>query len=243
MNAKVTYLDHSGFAVTTPTAILVFDYYRDPSDSLKKILNDNKELPVVFLVSHHHPDHFNNEIFDLAQNHKRLFVLSDDIFSKLVPDKGIQVAWLRNGDPAIEIPGGMTVKAYGSTDAGVSYAVTDSEGRVIFHAGDLNDWHWQDESTQHEVVKAHDAFTKILNRITDDIQEIWIAMFPVDTRLGTDFSRGAEEFTKRIKVDNFIPMHFWNKADLACDFKNYIPDIATTRCFCLDHPGHDAEIG
>lgn len=242
MKTKVTYLDHSGFVVTTPTAILVFDYYRDPSNSLHHILNDHKELPVVFLVSHHHPDHFNNEIFDLAQDHKRLFVLSDDIFSKLVPEKGLQVAWLKGGDPAVEIPGGMTVKAYGSTDAGVSYAVTDAEGDVIFHAGDLNDWHWQDESTQHEVEKSHNAFTKILNRIAEDIPEIYIAMFPVDTRLGSDFYRGAEEFVKRIKVDNFIPMHFWNKADMACDFNKYISDQSTTRCYCLDHPGHAAEI-
>lgn len=26
---KVTYLDHSGFVIATPRAILVFDYYRD----------------------------------------------------------------------------------------------------------------------------------------------------------------------------------------------------------------------
>lgn len=26
----VTYLDHSGFAITTPGAVMVFDYYKDP---------------------------------------------------------------------------------------------------------------------------------------------------------------------------------------------------------------------
>lgn len=242
MSTTVTYLDHSGFAVTTPGAILVFDYYRDPSNSLYHILNNHRELPVVFLVSHHHPDHFNNEIFDLAQDHERLFVLSDDIFARLVPDKGIQVAWLKNGDPAIDLPGGMTVRAFGSTDAGVSYAVTTADGKVIFHAGDLNDWHWQDESTQHEVVKAHNAFNTILNRIASEISEIWIAMFPVDTRLGTDFYRGAALFTERIKVDNFFPMHFWKHPDMACDFEKYIADGSVTRSYCLDHPGHHAVI-
>lgn len=237
----VTYLDHSGFAVTTPQDILVFDYYRDPSNSLKRILHHHPGLPVVFLVSHHHPDHFNNEIFDLAQDHGRMFVLSDDIFARLVPDKGLQVAWLKGGDPAIDLPGGLTVKAFGSTDAGVAYAVTTPEG-VVFHAGDLNDWHWQDESTQAEVQHADNAFKVILDRIASEIPEIRVAMFPVDTRMGTDFYRGARLFTEKIKVDNFFPMHFWKNAGEACEFDRYIATPAT-RCHCLDHPGHEAEIG
>lgn len=32
----VTYLDHSGFAVTTPQAVMVFDYYKDPDKNSKK---------------------------------------------------------------------------------------------------------------------------------------------------------------------------------------------------------------
>ncbi|MDE6153798.1 MAG: MBL fold metallo-hydrolase [Muribaculaceae bacterium] len=80
---KITYLDHSGFAVVTPTAILVFDYYRDPAHSLKKVLHEYPSRPVIFLVSHHHEDHFNRDIFDLAQDHKRTYVLSNDIESKV----------------------------------------------------------------------------------------------------------------------------------------------------------------
>ena len=69
----VTYLDHSGFAVTTPTAIMVFDYYKDPDKKLEKVLasHPDPEIPVLFFVTHHHPDHFNTSIFELAQNRKR----------------------------------------------------------------------------------------------------------------------------------------------------------------------------
>ena len=239
---KVTYLDHSGFMVTLPGVVLVFDYYRDPANALHKELEAHKDYEVVFLVSHHHPDHFNNEIFDLAQNHKRTFVLSDDIFSKLVPDKGLQVAWLKAGDPSVSLPGGLSVKAFGSTDAGVSYAVTDADGNVIFHAGDLNDWHWEAESTQKEVEKAHNAFEVIANRIAAEIPQMKIVMFPVDTRLGADMGRGAREFTAKVKVANFFPMHFRKQSDGACDFKAYISTPDVTRCYCLDHPGHTAEI-
>lgn len=239
---KVTYLDHSGFMVTTDRVVLVFDYYRDPAHALHKELEANPASNVVFFVSHHHPDHFNNEIFDLAQNHWRTYVLSDDIFSRLVPDKGFPVAWVKGGDPAINLPCGLTVRAYGSTDAGVSYAVTDPEGNVIFHAGDLNDWHWQDESTQHEVEKADNAFRTIVGRIARDIPEMKIVMFPVDTRMGSDFYRGARIFTEEVKTDNFFPMHFWKHPDMACDFRSYIATPDTTRCYCLDHPGKSAEV-
>ena len=33
---KITYLDHSGFTVTTPDAVMVFDYYKDPDKSSRK---------------------------------------------------------------------------------------------------------------------------------------------------------------------------------------------------------------
>ena len=44
---KITYLDNSGFVITLDNAILVFDYYRDPSHSLNSILGNKPDAPVV----------------------------------------------------------------------------------------------------------------------------------------------------------------------------------------------------
>lgn len=38
----------------------------------------------------------------------------------------------------------MTVETLPSTDEGVAWFVT-AEGKFIFHAGDLNWWHWEGE--------------------------------------------------------------------------------------------------
>lgn len=168
---------------------------------------------MVFFVSHHHPDHFNTSIFELAQERKPTYVLSNDIFSKIVPQKGISIAWMSAGDVIDQIPGIKQVKAYGSTDAGVSYAITTADGDIVFHAGDLNDWHWSEESTKREVAEAEAKFEKIVNRIAEEIPEMKIAMFPVDARMGADFAKGAEIFLKKIKVDNFFPMHFGRAAE------------------------------
>ncbi|HBN63298.1 MAG TPA: hypothetical protein DD424_05235 [Porphyromonadaceae bacterium] len=146
------------------------------------------------------------------------------------------------GDVIDQIPGSKEVRAYGSTDAGVSYAITTAEDEVIFHAGDLNDWHWSEESTEREVAEAQAKFEKIVNRIAEDIPEIKIAMFPVDARMGADFAKGAEIFLSKAKVDNFFPMHFWGEPQKACDFQSYVPAGSTTKCHCLDKPGCSVEI-
>lgn len=238
----VTYLDHSGFAITTPGAVMVFDYYKDPDKKLEKVLKDHPSKDVVFFVSHHHPDHFNSSIFELAQERKRTYVLSNDIFSKIVPEKGLSIAWMSAGDVIDSIPGTKQVKAYGSTDEGVSFAITLEDGSVIFHAGDLNDWHWSEESTKREIEQADAKFEKILNRIAEEVPEMKVAMFPVDARMGADFAKGAQEFLKKIKVDNFFPMHFWGEPQKACDFNSYVPAGIPTRCYCLDKPGMNVEI-
>lgn len=236
---KVTYLDHSGFAVKTPSSIIVFDYYRDPSHSLTKILRENPDLPVIFLVTHSHPDHYNTAIFDLAQEHKRVFVLSDDIPARHLRDD-IPVAWINPGGHQADMIGGVDVKAFGSTDKGVSYLVTTKEGVTIFHAGDLNYWHWQDESTEKEVKQAYDDFVKEMRRIESDITSINIAFFPVDPRLGTDFAQGARLFLENFNVRYFFPMHFEADWKAACSFEDYVTDNTTP--VCLPAPGDSKEL-
>lgn len=237
---KVTYLDHSGFAVTTDDAILVFDFFRDPSHALHKLLNEHPMLPVTFFVSHHHPDHFNTDIFEMAQNHQRTYVLSNDELPQNVPSN-LRVAGMSPGDAIEDIPGAQRVKAYGSTDVGVSYLVTTKQGKTIFHAGDLNLWHWRDENTPKEAVKASQDFTKVLNRITEEVKAVDVAMFPVDPRQGTNFAEGAKRFTDAIQVTNFFPMHFWGRYQEACLFPAYISNPKTTP-HCLHSPGQSIEL-
>lgn len=238
---KVTYLDHSGFALTTPDVIMVFDFYKDPVKALHKVLDEHPSLPVVFFVSHHHEDHFNESIFELAQNHQRCYILSRDVFSKNVPRTGIAVQYATPGDELEQLPGGIHVRVFGSTDAGVCYAVTLPDQNVVFHAGDLNDWHWNEESTEREIHKAEEEFNVILHRIAEAFPVMRIAMFPVDARQGKDFARGATMFLSAIKVDNFFPMHFFGEPQKACEFDTYNP-TPSTHCYCLDKVGKSVDI-
>lgn len=239
MATKVTYLDNSGFMVEGPDVILIFDYFRDPAHEVKKALSHDSDRPVVFFVSHRHPDHFNPEIFNLAQNRHRVYVISNDVVANDIRDD-VPVEWMSAGDVAEGLPGDIRVRAFGSTDAGVSYLVTMPDGFRIFHAGDLNYWHWKDESTPAEVEREHNRYTVILNRIASEVPEVDVAFFPVDTRLGADCQAGAVQFLSAIKVADFFPMHFKGEFDKACDFSAWnLPEavVARTKLYCLHTPG------
>lgn len=244
MATKITFLENSGFLVELPEVFLVFDYMADPAHDVKKALEHKPDKPVVFLVTHNHRDHFNTDIFNLGQSHRRVYVLSNDIPTREIHDT-MPIAWMSEGDTVEDLPGGLTVHAFGSTDAGVSYLVTSPDGYRIFHAGDLNDWHWDQESTEREIQKAKEAFTVITDRIASICPAVDVAFFPVDTRLGANCAAGAEQFLAAVKVANFFPMHFKGSYEQACDFAAYrLPDAvrARTAMHCLHKPGESVEI-
>lgn len=228
--------------VTTEDVIMIFDYYRDPSHSVIKNLEKHPELPVVFFVSHHHEDHYNTDIFNLGQSHERLYVMSNDIFQRHGNSK-IPTAGMSAGDRLENVIGGLTVDAFDSTDAGVSFVVTAKNGARIFHAGDLNNWHWNEDSTPKEVEKATAEFEKAVRRIREKYESLDIAFFPVDPRQGKDYALGAAQFLDTIKVKDFFPMHFFGERDKACDFKAYPRHEAGDTSFhCLYVPGESIRL-
>lgn len=235
----ITYLYHSGFAVAMPGAILVFDYYRDPARALPALLMKHPDLPVTFFVSHGHPDHFNPEIFSLAETRQRTFILSDDIKGSTTMPDGNFVSWVSPGSILPDLPGGITATVFGSTDRGVSFLVDSQSHLTLFHAGDLNDWHWQDDSTADEVKNADAAFDKVLADVASSVAHLNVAMFPVDPRIGTDYARGARKFLHTIATDYFVPMHFQDDPKSGCDATQIDPD-SRTRIKCLSTPGETA---
>ncbi len=239
---RVTYLAHSGFMVSTPDVIMVFDYFRDPSHTVVKELERRPDTPVIFFVSHSHPDHYNTEIFNLAQNHSRTYVLSNDVEARDTNSR-LAIQGMSAGDIVNGLPGGVSVKAYPSTDAGVAFDVTMKDGRKVFHAGDLNNWHWNEVSTPREVAHESSEFMKVVHRIASENDMLDVVFFPVDTRQGKDFALGAAEFVDNVHVKNFFPMHFDGAHELACDFGIYPFDHnPDTKFHCLYRPGQSTDV-
>lgn len=216
---KLTYIFHSGFALETARAILIFDFWMDPSGVMDGILQRGK--PLYVLASHFHEDHFTREIFTWRERAAQgvTYILSKDILRHRRAEKGEADVWLAKG--ATWADDTITVRALGSTDSGVSWIV-EADGRRIFHAGDLNNWYARfladavpgqtiysrefDEEIDpigHE--KQYLGELKDIRKVTDRFD---VAMFPVDGRIGNGYTLGGRQFIERFKVGLFVPMHF-----------------------------------
>ena len=216
IRADIYYLENSGFAVETSEHLLVFDYIRDGGGV---ILSEKVHHPsTLVFVSHGHADHFSSTIFDWRDKSPSIrYLVSPD-----VPATGERVSVL---SPLQSLNfGDVDVAAYDSTDLGVSFLVR-VDGLTIFHAGDLNWWHWKDESTTQEVEQSEAMFMQALSPLIG--VEVDIAFFPVDPRLGSDFAEGAERFIELVKPKLFVPMHFGANFDAVHNFAKKITSQAT----------------
>lgn len=209
----VTYYHHSGFSVAMDDVLLVFDYWTGEHGELpedKRITVDFLKLfrQVYVFISHEHPDHLDPVVFTWRNEAPVTYIVSADM---PVGTRGKRMA---PGD-SLTLSPEVSVKAFDSTDLGVSFLV-DIQGVHVFHAGDLNFWHWREESTVKEIEEADDAFRQAVEPIARE--KIDLAFFPVDARQGLMYDAGANYFIMCVKPRLLIPMHFWGRAEIAMEF-------------------------
>ena len=115
----ITKLERSGYMLELPDSILVFDYTRDQGHHVEKALREQPEKAVVFFVTHNHRYTFDTDIFNMAQSHRRVYVLSNDIPTREIHDD-MPIAWMSAGDRIEDVAGkGINVEA---SDAGSGIA-------------------------------------------------------------------------------------------------------------------------
>ena len=215
---KLTYIFHSGFVLDTKQAIIVFDYWLDPSGVMDGVLQSDK--PLYVFSSHFHEDHFNKEIFGWRKRRGHItYILSKDILRHKRAAKEDADAWLAKDGSWSDRR--ISVKALGSTDSGVSWIV-ETEGKRIFHAGDLNNWYAR---FLHEAMPGQTIYSEEFGEDIDpiahekqylgelkDIRKVAdsfdLVMFPIDGRIGNGYTLGGRQFIDRFKVGMFVPMHF-----------------------------------
>lgn len=205
--AKITYLFHSGYAVETKQHFLIFDYYQPVTSKNPSITNGiitadtlRDKSNVCVFVSHSHADHFDPVIWNWRKSNPAItYILSSDIS---VP-AGQPTCHSLSAYEKLEVAS-LSIKTFGSTDQGISFLV-EVDGLSIFHAGDLNWWHWKGES-KREQEYAESIFKAEMEKLST--QSIDIAFFPVDRRLEEFYSIGAEYFGEKLHPKVLLPMHF-----------------------------------
>jgi len=109
----------------------------------------------------------------------------------------------------------LYVKAYGSTDIGISFLVK-VDNLTIFHAGDLNWWHWKEDSLEEQRL-AELNFKIQIEKLKKE-EAIDIAFFPVDPRLEEFYSIGGQYFSEQLHPSVLIPMHFADNPSITREF-------------------------
>ncbi|MDR1524139.1 MAG: MBL fold metallo-hydrolase [Tannerella sp.] len=215
---KLTYIYHSGYAIEGERCTIVTDYYKDSHDGYVRRSLASFPGKLYVLSSHWHPDHFNKTVLEWKNiRPDTQYIFSEDVFkNRHIPQK--EASSLNKGDTWQDE--NIRIKAFGSTDVGISFLI-EAEGKKIFHAGDLNNWHWDEESTPEEVRTAERDFLKEVDDLRKETDRVDLAMFPVDSRLGKNYMRGAEQFVDRIHAGIFAPMHFGERYEEAHAFKPY----------------------
>lgn len=199
---RVTYIGHSGFSVELESHILLFDYYEGTMpefDPAKKLL--------VF-ASHSHPDHFNREILKLADVYPNVeYIFPKDIRIAKKEQRESE-HFMRKRD---EITVGDTkVKSLRSTDEGVAFLVR-CEDRIIYHAGDLNWWHWEEEDDAYNRMMRGD-YQKEIETLAGE--KIDLAFVVLDPRQEEQFYWGFDWYMRHTDTKIVFPMHMWKQYEV-----------------------------
>ena len=209
----IWYLDHSAIAVETNNHLLLFDLFGKTLQPPKGMglaqgfvnPDELRDKDVVIFVSHEHPDHFDPAIFSLRDRLKRVrFVLPEEF------DEIYQGDLFAAPNQTYRLPD-MTVTTFESTDIGLAYLVEVDDKR-IYHAGDLNWWHWEGEEEEFNLDQAK-RYQQQMQLLADalDGNHLDLACIPVDPRLHSDCLRGLLAFDSRVFAKNILPIHFWGR--------------------------------
>ena len=203
---KITYIHHSSFSVELDNSILLFDYFKG------KLPDFDKSKKLYVFSSHSHHDHFSNSIFKLEKIYKDVtYILSDDI--KTSKSKNIKFI----GANEKLLLDNMEIETLESSDLGVAFIIK-IENKTIYHAGDLNWWHWEGENSPEENKFAENKFKDAIDKIKG--RNIDLAFIPLDTRQGEQYYLGFDYFMRNTNTKLAFPMHFWDDYSLSKKLKN-----------------------
>ena len=218
---KITYVYHSSFLVETDSCYYLFDYEKG---TLPKL---DVTKPLLAISSHGHHDHYNAEIFSMLDKmgmQNVYAVLSEDIE---IPES-VNILQVSPGNE-YQLWQGQKLTTLQSTDLGVAFLI-DDHGTFIYHAGDLNDWVWEEESDSYneQMTKDYRGQIDILSEKLNG-RELDAAFVVLDPRQEKDYDRGMCYFLEHILVKKVYPMHYWGS-----------PEIMET--FLKEHPEYTVQI-
>ena len=254
---RIHHIFHSGFLVNTRHSALLFDWY---TGDLPQIPRDRR---LYVFCSHAHADHYSPRIWELQIDHPEVIYILDEgiedanhhpearivtvapqmcyeIDGRIIRHCSLE-RWnygsREEGESDPGSPGedaAIRIHTLESTDMGVAFCV-ETEGRRIYHAGDLNVWYWNDEPMEDNIASEHKCCEQM--QILADMYRhepaqtgegaglhqdhgrkedlIDVAFVPLDPRLEEHAPRCIAAFMDILGAPYVFPMHYWEREEEA----------------------------
>lgn len=233
---KVTYIHHSSFYIQFEKKVLVFDYYDGKSAGNCSYEGSMPEFPkdteMYVFSSHGHRDHFDMEVLKWSYRYEKIhYIFAKEIKRKLgnsalqriFPDRDIQEikGKIHYMKPYEELEvAGVKIETLLSTDSGVAFCV-ECEGKRIYHAGDLNWWHWEGE-TEEDNRYQETTYREQIQRLSG--KHFDVAFVILDPRQEKDMFLGMDYFVHHVSADYIIPMHMWKQYEHIQAYKTFLAE-------------------
>lgn len=190
---KIKFLYHSGIAIEKSNVIILIDPIRH--------FSHYKNKQIYCFITHSHSDHYNQEIRQLEEYNDVTYVISEDV--QRVPNS----ITVKKGDTIDLEP--LSIEVFGTTDLGVSYLI-EIDHKVFFHSGDLNWWHWPNDSEKVQLDEKRQYMSEIKALENRHVDYVFV---PVDPRLKAGHRYAMDYFIKTVKPNYLIPIHFGDAFD------------------------------
>ena len=232
MSMKITHIYHSAFLITMENSVLLFDWYK------KDLPDIPKDKKLYVFCSHSHGDHYSAGIWDLQKTHPDILYVMDEGITDAKAHREAEILTVRPREEYL-LPG-MRILTLESTDMGVAFYI-ETEGKRIYHAGDLNVWFWNDEPMEDNIAsekKCREEMQYLASKIASEssagendtgsdgpegeTKELLDAAFvPLDFRLEEHAPRCIAAFMEILGAKYVFPMHYWGRGT---EVREYLKD-------------------
>ena len=212
---KINHIYHSAFMISLENSAMLFDWYKG---DLPQTEPDKK---LFVFCSHSHGDHYSEKIWDLQKTHPDVtYILDEGIEeAKQHPEADIlfvgshhkyTLSWKSAGSDKSSCLASIVTLT--STDMGVAFCI-ETEGRRIYHAGDLNVWFWNDEPMEDNIAsekkcREEMAFLAEILKNHRSLGELADGLISVPLHEGTNTAVTRREEGSFLLDAAFVPLDF-----------------------------------
>jgi len=210
---KITYVHHSSFAIEFEESdkVLLFDYFNG------ELPTWDRDCRLYVFASHKHYDHFSKKIFDLALRYPNItYILAKETRMNEkymdrwnIPQEARAAINYVGKDAEYDFDD-LHVTTLTSTDSGVAFIV-QTQGKTIYHAGDLGWWQWEGYTRQQSIDMERD-FKRQVDKYDKNFH-VDAAFLTLDARLKDAYWYGFDYYMRRWDIQKAFPMHCWGRFD------------------------------